>query len=240
VRVSKPEPPKWGEDHLSGFIRLAYENSWATFVGQPFFQHLIKIDAAFEKAIDTLHNSPKVLPNFFLLRAHSSFRAGARLSTSTQVYESYPVLRACLESGVYGLHVDENPGDAKVWLDRDETDDALKAMKKAFLIGPLLEELKETDAGLYEVVRILYERTIDLGAHPNPLGMLAMAEMTKDEKGVNYGAVYLTNNPTLVAGSLKTTAQVGIAVLRLFRHVHTERFDLIGLSDDIKHLSAGL
>jgi len=227
----------WGHGPLSGFIRTANENTARFFQTQPTNAfRLEELDGLFLKVAENLLNSVEVLANFLLFRAHSAFRASVRLTTAGQVYESYLLLRSCLEAGLYGLHVSRNREDALLWLDRDQSEEARKRMRDTFKIGVLLEEVGATDARLRDDVGRLYQLTIDLGGHPNPLGVLSMAEWIHDKDGVKYNGVYITNSPTLIGASLMTTARVGLVTLRLFRHVHPERFEIMGVTPEVDRL----
>jgi hypothetical protein len=230
-------PADWGHRPLSGFIRTANDNTARVFQTQPKnAARWEELDGIFLKVAESLVNSLEVLPNFLFWRAHSALRASIRLTTAGQVYESYAVLRNCLEAGLYALHVFRKPEDAQLWLDRDQSEESRKRMREAFKIGTLLEEVGATDTSLGDSVRQLYQATIEMGAHPNPRGVISMAEWVHDKDGVTYNGVYLTNSPALIGASLTTLAKVALVTLRLFRNVHPQRFDIVGATSDVDRL----
>jgi hypothetical protein len=235
------DPPNWGNDSLSSFIKAGYENSFATFVNmKQDYNKLNKIDSLFEKAIGYLHNSPEWFIGFFLLRSHSTYLGAVRLSMSTQVYESYMVLRGCLEAALYGFLISKDTSAKEIWVERHDNDHTLKKMKKTFQIGSIFSLLEKADDKVYQGIKALYDRTIDLGAHPNPQGVMATLEINEDEEQIGFHMGYLTKDPLQIRLALRTTAQVGVGALLLFRNIFPERFEITGLSDELKHLSIGL
>jgi len=76
-----PDPPKWGQDPLSEFIKSAYENTFSTYVNlRKEFNLLEEIDKCFRLLIDNLINTPEWFAGFFLLRTHASFLGGGYVS----------------------------------------------------------------------------------------------------------------------------------------------------------------
>jgi hypothetical protein len=235
------DPSNWGNDPLSDFIKGAYENTFATFVNmKPDFDKLRRIDASFRKAVDCLYNTPDWFIGFFLLRSHSSYLAAARLSMSGQVYESYMVLRGCLESALYGFFVAKNEDAKKIWMERHENEQALKLMKKSFQMRVIFSLLNNTDEKVYHAIQDLYDRTIDYGAHPNPNGALSNLRINENEQDIQFQMSYLTNDPLQIHLALRTTAQIGIGALMLYRFVYPERFAITGLYDELVQLSKDL
>jgi len=235
------DPLNWGNDPLSEFIKGAYENTFATFVNmKPEFKKLCLIDAKFRKGIDYLHNTPDWFTGFFLLRAHSCYLGAARLSMSAQVFETYMVLRGCLESALYGFFVAKDPTAKKVWLNRNENELTLRLMKKTFRVGAIYSLLKNTEVRVYNAIHELYDRTIAYGAHPNPNGVFGTLEVREDEQDIHFQMNYLTNDPVQLRLALKTTAQIGVGALLLFRYVFPERFEITGLYNELKELAKDL
>jgi hypothetical protein len=53
-------------------------------------------------------------------------------------------------------------------------------------------------------------------------------------------ATYLDSDSFALRLALKTTTQVGACTLSLFRAVYPERFDILGLTDLLRHVKVGL
>lgn len=235
-------PPGWSRDNLSEFIEMARRNTFATFVrARPVWDRLNEIDSIFRRAIDAMNHSRAWFAGFFLLRSHASYLGGVRFSVSGQLPEAYMVLRGCLENALYGLFIHENPEFREVWLRRHESEEAKNRVKAEFKIGRMLDLLEARDAAGGRAARELYERTIDYGAHPNELALLTALRLTDEGATIRFDLNYLSDDSTpALALCLKTTTQVGVCALRTFRLVIPERFNLLGLSDELTRVSAGL
>ena len=234
-------PPKWGEDPLSQFIKDAWHNTYATFVNlKPEFLRLMAIHSAYQKIIQNLINTPEWFAGFFLMRAHSAYLAGARLSLSGQVNEAYMVLRGCIENSLYGLHISDNPDTREVWLCRDDDEDCKRKSKNEFTAKNVFNSLKSKDEKIHLIAKELYETTIDYGAHPNELGLLSMMRTTQDQHKIDFMVDYLTGNSTPLRLSMKMTARVGVFSLFIFKLVFKERFDILGISNRLEKLKQGL
>lgn len=234
-------PPQWGKDPLSQFIKDAWYNTYATFGNlKPEFTRLTAIHRAFQKIIDNLLNTPEWFAGFFLMRAHSAYLAGARLSLSGQVNEAYIVLRGCLENSLYGLHISNNPDTREVWLCRHDDEDSKRKCKNEFTAGNVFKTLGLRDTKIHRIAKELYETTIDYGAHPNELGLLSMMRKTQDEHKIDFMVDYLAGNSMPLRLGLKMTARVGVCSLFIFKLVFKERFDILGISKDLEELKQGL
>ena len=239
--MSLPEPPPdWGTDEISKFIDLARNNAYATFANlKPDYQSLVSIDEAFRRIIDNLLNTREWFAAFFLLGSHSVFRSATQLSISCQLRESYPLLRSCLEYALYGFHISRHPDSREIWLSRHGSKNNKEKVRDEFRIGRLLNELDRESASDGKVARNLYDRTIDYGAHPNERALMQSLKMIKDDKGIDLNISYLSDDSPASRLALRTTAQVGVCVLEIFRLVFKERYDLLGLTEVLVLLRRG-
>lgn len=229
--MTKPDPPEWGEDSLSEFIKTAYENTFATFVNLRAEYKLLKdIDKSFKLLIENLINTPEWFAGFFLLRTHASFLGGVRLSCSGQIPEAYMVLRGCLENALYGLYLSRHPESCERWLCRHDSKDAYRKVKKEFQIRRLLDFLAKIDNNLYQATNSLYNRTIDYGAHPNERALTSNLRRSEKNGYITFDLNYLTGDSPGLRLCLKSTAQIGVCSLYIFRHIYLERYDILGIS----------
>lgn len=237
----QPHPPHWTKDSLSHFIELAHQNTLATFVNlKPAFSHLRQISEAFQKAVEHLHNVKEWFVVFFILRAHSAYLAGTRLSTSGQVCEAFMALRGCLEAALYGYYFYRHPGKAEMWMRRHDDEKSKKAVRKEFSIGKMLDLLEKESPKTGKLMRQLYERCIDYGAHPNERSMTSNMRQMKEEKALRYDLIYVDNGGLPTRMCMKTNAQVGICALQTFKEIFSTRFKIIQLDEEIEKLSRGL
>lgn len=229
--LDKNIPPNWGEDSLSEFIDTARHNTFATFENLPDqYQILNNIHDIYKLVIDNLHRTHDWFVNFFVLKAHSAYLGGVRLAVSGQCAEAYMVLRGCLESAIYGLYLSRNKDSQEVWLNRHEDKESLELVKREFKMINLFNELESVDPKIYKTTRLLYDRTIDYGAHPNEAALTSLLKKTEEEDNIKFDLNYLTGNTLAFQLAMKTTAQVGLCSLYIFKNIYGERFDILGIS----------
>jgi len=236
------QPPNWGRDELTNFLELAQRNAYASFVTlRAPFAKLLAIDAFYRRLIDNLNNPESWFAALFLLRAHSCFLAAARTALSGQLPETYLLLRGCLENALYGFYLARRPELREVWLRRHDDAASMRTVKIEFQIGTIITSVDASDAQAARVAKELYDRTIDYGAHPNERALTQVLGMDRGTDHVRFEVRYLTRGDELAFGvNLKTTAQVGVCVLDLFRLVYRERFDILGLTDQLANLKRDL
>jgi len=85
-----------------------------------------------------------------------------------------------------------------------------------------------TEAAAHKV----YKSTIQFGGHPNERSVLAATIRTSE----GFGAVFLTNNPVLIAAALKGAIEAGVVALKTFELVFPARFAIMGVDREIAAL----
>ena len=118
----------------------------------------------------------------------------------------------------------------------------MKAQKQAFTIGNIRENIAKFDSSLAETFKKFYNRTIDLGAHPNPAGVLNMAKIEKPQADASGGimALALTTDDLSLRHAMQNTTQVGLTALLIFEHMFKVQFELLGISAEIHALRGKL
>ena len=236
-----PAPENWGRDEITKFLDNARANELATYANLPQeVERLVGIDQAYRKCVEALNNSKDWFAGFFILQTHSNFLGACRLTWSGQVSESYALLRLALENALYGLYLAKNPMSRETWLRRQDDATSKKKVKDEFKIGTLLRLAVATDPAEGTIAKTLYERTIDHGAHPNELALMQALNMKKESTAVKFSVNYLQGNALPLQLALKTSAQVGVCCLSLFRRVIPERFAILGIEHDLVQLKRGL
>jgi len=240
--VVKPVPEKWGDDRLSSFIENATGNTYATFANlKGEWRKLQGIDGLFQCVVDHLDNPPDLVGAIFLPRTHSAYRGAVRLAISGQLPEAYSVLRTCLEWGLYALSMQEDPSDAEVWLRRHEDEDSKRRVRQRFQMARMMDLLTVRSDRVGKIVRELYERCIDFGAHPNELSLTTNGSLKRGPQGQHvFEAVYLEELSDALRLAIRTTAQIGVGALEIFQLFFPERFKLLGVTAGLKASSAGL
>ena len=230
------EPPlQWGRTRVTDYFESARSNGIATYVNnRTWFEKLERIDALFRTAIDNLHNSPKILPAWLLMRTHAGYLAAFQLSVCGQVTESYIIMRNCIESCLYAFHADTKSEAALVWINRNDSESAKKDSKREFQFSTVLSTLETVDSKQAAIVEVLYDRLIDFGGHPNAYSILTNLKLAIDPNKVDFKLLYTNAGSESQNLALKTLGQVGLTCLYIFKRIWKERFDITGLSDRIE------
>jgi len=237
-------PPNWGNDELSRFLDKARENTFANFNNlEADYKKLTSIDSLFEDVVSNLsHTSFSAL---FVFQSHSAYRAALSLLLGGQVAESYACMRLTLENALYAFYMFKNPDSLKTWMRRHENENAKKAVTKEFRIRgeprngskSMLATLGECDKKLGLVAEILYEHTINFGAHPNQYGLKQRLNTTKVDDQIKIEMAYLIRGDSPASKyALECAANIGMGVLAIFRLIYLERFNIIGVSEKMELL----
>jgi len=237
----KELPPDWGTDEITKYLDQARSNAYATFHNmKPEYQRLVGIDSTFRKLVENLYNTKDWLAALFLLRSHSHYLVGISCAMSGQLPESYAALRVALEQALYGFYISKNPETQEIWLRRHDSEESKKKVRSEFQIRKIMDALHSTDNREADVAEMLYERTIDYGAHPNEYALMQTLQMKNDSGIVSFDVSYISGDGPALSLCLKTVAQVGVCILGVFRLVYSVRFDLIGLNQNLEELRHGL
>lgn len=234
-------PPEWGNDPLSTFIQGTTDNTYATFYNlKEWYNRLRDIHIAFNSCTQNMDRTPDFLTSFFLVRSHSAYLAGVRLALSGQVPEAYMVLRGSLECALYGLYIARKSSVREVWLRRDEDEAAKKRVRLEFMISNLFPVLESENHKLRKIAGDLYERTIDYGGHPNQQAFLSVMKQQSGESKTTFQSAYMIGNEPALQLCLKSCAQIGTCTLSIFQLVFPERFDILGISQNLEIMKRGL
>jgi len=185
-------PPGWTDDDLTSFIQMATNNIIATFHNKKREFNMLKdIDSFFQAVIDNLLNAPDLLAGMLFLRAHSAYRAACRMSLSGQIPEAFVLLRSCIEYSLYALHINRNPEAGDKWINRHENNEALQYARNEFQFKNVIKTLETIDPSICRTSRLLYERSIDFGAHPNERSITSSLKIIEEGDRIEYKQLYL-------------------------------------------------
>lgn len=241
--TAEKQIPPWGQDALSTLFQTAEYNDRVTSLKFPNVYSLLqRIDAAFRhvgEAVEKDSRQELLIPRLMIARTRSSFFASIRLSMSGQVAESYPVLRAGIEQAWYALHIAKDPNPPErvtVWVQRNDDESLRSKCKNEFQIRKVRSTHQSFDSTTAEQLHELYERVIDLGAHPNQQGVLTSMNLSETEEEITYQVGLLAPKVIPVLFALKTTVEVAIGMLKVYQLIFPERFKIMSLDDEIKAL----
>lgn len=241
-----PPPPGWGADQLTSYFEQARLSGWATYT-QPdtreWYKRLVAIDALYPQCIDALQaRTPHRVESLMLICTHGAWRAAAEFAMQGRSCETMVLLRSALEYALYAAHFQRHPELVKVWMHRSDGLEQLQAVKKNFRPSAMLDELQTTHDAIGSRARLLYDRMIDTGAHPNEVaffGRLGIAD-APTEGGHEVKVQYFQGGDTAQQHALKTVCQVGVCALECFRLIWPERFDIVGITDAMQKLMPDL
>jgi hypothetical protein len=161
-------PDGWGKDSLSSFVDEFRNNQHATFSRKPeAIAGLIRIDDLLKRSLYGVVDPKPFIPMSFLMRAHSAFRAAVGLAMGGQLYESQAMMRLSLEHAAYGIYIGGDDERWRRWMSRHDSEEAEAAVRKEFSHNRVRKHLWAADQELAEHFELLYDQSIDLGAHPN-------------------------------------------------------------------------
>lgn len=236
------QPPfGWGDDSLTQYLDNCRGNQWATFANKRSeVIDLITIDGMFRKLVGDAVNPRPFLPANFLLRSHSAYLAACGTVMAGQLHDTWALLRVCLEQGGYAHYVGADDERWARWMARHDARSRTQQdkWKDEFTHGKVSRNIMAAHAGLGEVYNVLYDRTIDYGAHPNERGTsVAMTVEETEDAGLRFNAVYLHGHGLLQDFVLKTTAQVGICVLRIAQVIYPLRSQATGVQFQLETIA---
>lgn len=228
-------------DSLLKFFDAARMNQSANRINFPQLYEVIElVDDCFARAGADLMN-PKPFTTITLLgRCQYAYKAAAGLALAGQVNETFVMLRSVLEYAGYCLAIYEKPMLQNVFLDRHNGETKMKAQKLAFQIGTVRTAIGRHDAALADTFDQLYRRTIDFGGHPNPYGSVSTTVFDEREGETTMKILAFSDDPPIVKFGLMSTAQAGLTALGILRHVFKEKFDLLGIRQEIDVLKGVL
>ena len=169
----------------------------------------------------------------FLLRSHAAYLAAVSAVMAGQLHELQALLRVCLEQAGYGHFIGGDQARWERWMNRHEPSTRSQKEKwaKEFTNGNVSRTLQKSDAKLASIYKMLYDRTIDYGGHPNERGASLNSSIEHlPEGGYQWSTVYLHEDVLMLDYCIKATAQVGICSLRIAQSIYPARSQAAGVS----------
>lgn len=215
-------------------LRLAQQANRAKFPDR--YNVIERIDRCFVRTGENLINPEPAMTGILLLRCQHAFKTAAGMALAGQVVETFVMQRSVLEYAGYALLICKTPPLEGVFLGRHTSKKAMQTQRDAFTIGPVKVAVRRCDTTLADHFVEDYERSINFGGHPNPHA--ALSAMVPDEReGLNSLTVLaISSDPRIVEHALKCTAQVGLTALCVLQHVFKEKFELLGIRQEIEAL----
>jgi hypothetical protein len=157
-----------------------------------------------------------------------------------QTVEVNAMLRLTLESAAYGHYIGRNSERMSTWQNRHSNEASKQATRSEFQFGKIRDWIKSDSAKLGEAFERLYEQTIDFGTHPNERGFSSNTNLEQSGDGIELQVVYLQRDGLQLDYALKTTARVGVWCLSIFQLIYPEKWELLGIRQELEVLRVGL
>ena len=245
--INTPTPPLWGNDELSVFLQNTDYNARINAAKFPdIFTLLGRIYSAIhqvEEIIETDKRKEYLYVRVLTIRVHSSILAAIRLALSGQAPESYAVIRCAIEQAWYALHIAKDPFPPKrneIWRSRDTDESSKSRCKSEFLIASVFSTHRSIDPATANRMHVLYETTIDFGAHPNPRGMLSTVKNATQPDEIGYQVDVLSSEPLPVTTALHEIVSTAICTLKVVDCIYSTKFKLMNFDREIDALSEHL
>ncbi|WP_431273459.1 hypothetical protein ACQ858_14840 [Variovorax ureilyticus] len=231
-------PERWRRDALTEFLGLTEEQVLASVAGLPeWVDVLIRIDHALVGRSEVLFHEVDAArrPSVQLfMRAFGTFRAACRLALSGQLFESTVLLRSIIESAVYAWKCARSDEHRVAWLGRADDEAGRKASRKLFAWSPLIQEVITEYPRFGPALSEAYEKSIDLGAHPNVEGIQLNSSVTpKGDDKFEIQAIFM-HGPDAVVLAVLELAKVMNLVYELMCTVVGERMRILGIDTQIQ------
>ena len=223
--MTEMKQPVWGNDPLTAFFQRAFENRQVTFARNNFFKLLIDLDTIFDAVLRGIVNPENQICVLLAHRGHSAFRACCEYAASGQLAECFPLLRSVLEYYVYALHISQNPKYGEVWVKRHDSKANLEECRKKFEQAKLKLSLSSTNLELEKMYKLLYQRTIDFGAHPNVRAVTGNMKITNTDDAQFYETIYLHKDGLEMDHALKTSCEVALFCLEISSYLFQAKFN---------------
>jgi hypothetical protein len=192
---------------------------------RPFITVLRTLNSAFESLLPTLGSTGEGAV-FFVAMSHAAFLAAVKLAVSGELLPSYMVFRGCLEDALYGFYLFHHPELKPVWMARQQSEAARKKVREEFPIGRMRKFLTEKNQAVGEQFGLVYESTIDFGAHPNALALTAHLAPIEGSTDQIWQYINLTTVDQAMA--FRLGAMAGLNALNIFALLFPSQFAASG------------
>lgn len=215
---------------LEEFLAGTHQNSLNALSHLGRYTELLRVvNDSFEKGLAHLGSTHEGTV-LFAAMAHAAFLGAAQLATSGQLPPAYMVTRGCVEDAIYAFFLYHHPELKGVWSARQTSPEAKKKVRDEFTIGRMKKFLNEKNAALAEQFALVYDATIDLGAHPNALG--TYSHLIELDSG-SFEWQYINTTRVDQTFALRMVAKSGIFALNIFQELFPVNFASTGASDQL-------
>jgi hypothetical protein len=224
--MSNPKSPTqlspWGADGLTSFIDAVRRNQDAFFEAQPeAMVLLIEVESLFQRLRSVLNASSRVALTVLAVRCHSFYLSAASAAMSGSTMEAQPLLRGALECAGYAAHLSIHPDLEQIWVARSDRADASARtnVRNRFGHAAICKSVGALNDEIGHAYRQMYQASIDLGAHPNVVGVMSSFLVRRVAERDTLEHHILTADILKVVHTASLVAQVGMISNHILRYV---------------------
>jgi hypothetical protein len=174
------------------------------------------------------------------IRAAGFYRAACQAAMAAQCTETFPMVRALLETAGYAAHIHANPALAETWLRRHDDAVTLKAVINTFKISSVRDSIRAADQAAAARFDRLYDDAIDFGGHPNERSITSSMQQTSTAGAVKFEHLLLQGDGPTLDFALLSCARAGLLALDIFAIPFGARLELLGIKRRMLQLRQGL
>lgn len=228
-------PEAWGRDELTKFFGLNEEQMFASAATYPdWMKVLVRLDEILVmRASDVFHqvDEARQVSAQLFMRAFGTYRAASRLALSGQLFETFVLLRSIIESSAYAWKCAHSKEHRAAWLARADDEEGRKASRKLFQWKDIITEIKDKNPRFGPAMSEAYEKSIDLGAHPNVEGIQLSSDVRQIGKDqFELSAIYMHGAEAVLLAVIELVKVMNYVYL-LMVQVVGERIRILGLDE---------
>lgn len=186
--------PSVGQGNLISYLNTANDISEiAVKHHSSSIELLVQMDEMLKQACVQVAEDQPIPSGLLNVNCRILFLSAVRIAMSGHVAPLHPLLRASLESAYYAQAIAIDPSLGSIWMRGARDKESRKARHQAFsgkILDQVGERLKSELIDADKLIRDLYQRHIDNGAHPNASGIFFGMEIgeTQDQWLLNISA----------------------------------------------------
>lgn len=232
-------PQGWSSRRLTKWFSELEKQGHSTFVlSAAVVRPILDFDEVFSAKLADIFvgvAGNEQIPAVLFSRMWSVQTAAARLLFAGQVYEAQSLMRSALECGVYGCAIYADADLRHAWVHRDDSRTARDRCRAAFAWAGLLRIVDQSSRGLRRLISPAYDQLIDLGAHPNALGISTGVRLNTASNGQRMiQNIFSGTHPEHMATAARQLVGVLHIGFELIRQTMPLRVEKAGITADVE------
>lgn len=159
---------KINADTLPNYLRATIDNLNHHIEQPPRVMGMIKeMDRIFQEEIFAHDYETTAMSMLLAINSYMMLSNAVLQALSGHAVAVLPVARTALESACYAYLTSDDDEMCTIWFERGKSNTATDKCRKRFSIKATAAKLEHISPEMAEYIQLLYESTIEYGAHPN-------------------------------------------------------------------------